>query len=168
MSEWIGIIGLKAGLLILGFLISNITAYSAFRRYKILNNGKSLLSPLCFGALGMVDVWSFRKKEISDPEFQKYRMNSSIVHCCFASANEILKQVQNDGLRPVAKSISEPTRQLDRFTAPSLLREGRGGLPFSFKIGCSVLANPTLLKSLICILQSLILKSHICTLNACP
>jgi hypothetical protein len=78
MSEWIGIIGLKAGLLILGFLISNITAYSAFRRYKILNNGKSLLSPLCFGALGMVDVWSFRKKEISDPEFQKYRMRSMV------------------------------------------------------------------------------------------
>jgi hypothetical protein len=41
------------------------------------------------------------------------------IHCCFASANEILKQVQNDGLRLVAKSISEPTRQLDRFTAPS-------------------------------------------------
>jgi hypothetical protein len=88
--------------------------------------------------------------------FEIVHLHSSIVNCFFASANAILKQVQNDGLRLVAKSISEPTRQLDRFTAPSLLREGRGGLPFSFKIGCSVLANPTLLKSFICILQSLI------------
>jgi hypothetical protein len=26
--------------------------------------------------------------------------DSEIVHCCFASAKAILKQVQNDGLRP--------------------------------------------------------------------
>jgi hypothetical protein len=56
-------------------------------------------------------------------------------HPLYASANEILKQVQNDGPRLVAKNQYESARQFGRITAPSFVREDRGELPFLFEIG---------------------------------